>query len=135
MADLLLSNFIGPKAENIELLRKYLNDVLDFQAEWRKSFFKDDKSLYKKNFSNPSLKKEFDKFIKRAELNIPYFHPRYNAQMLKDPAIPAIIGYLTFMLSNPNNHAYEGGPVTTEMEMQVVAMMMKMVGYKKGWGH
>lgn len=52
-----------------------------------------------------------------------------------DPTLTAVAGYLAFMLSNPNNHAYEGGPITTEMEMETTAMLMQMCGYKTGWGH
>jgi glutamate/tyrosine decarboxylase-like PLP-dependent enzyme len=55
--------------------------------------------------------------------------------MLKDPSIPALLGYFAVMLTNPNNHAYEGGPVTTEMEMEVVDDLLKLVGFKNGWGH
>lgn len=136
MSENLYSNFIGAKAENIEMLKEFILQILDHQKEWRKSFYVYDKSLYdEKNFTNEKIQNELDKFLIRAEKNLPYFHPRYSAQMLKDPAIPTILGYLTFMLSNPNNHAYEGGPVTTEMEMEVTELMLKMTGLKTGWGH
>ncbi|GAB1443545.1 aminotransferase class V-fold PLP-dependent enzyme [Ignavibacteriales bacterium] len=55
--------------------------------------------------------------------------------MLKDPTIPSILGYMAFIMSNPNNHAWEGGPVTTEMELEVVDTLLKMCGFKSGWGH
>ncbi len=132
----LFSYFVGPKAENIETLRKLILDVLDYQSQWRKSYFTNDISLYENKKINISkLENELKKFLEKSFNSIPSFHPRYSAQMLKDPSIPTIIGYLTFLLSNPNNHAYEGGPVTTEMEMEVIDMMLKMVGYNEGWGH
>lgn len=138
MQDELLSNYLGPKAENIELLKELVGRVLDWQAGWRKSFFSGDPSLYKNNNYSPSaarLKEELEKFLERSSKSLPYFHPRYAAQMVKDPSLPTVLGYLAFMLSNPNNHAYEGGPVTTEMEMEVTELMLKFTGLKEGWGH
>jgi glutamate/tyrosine decarboxylase-like PLP-dependent enzyme len=136
MNEEILLNYIGPKAENIELLRKLINRILDHHSDWRKSFSPEDPSIYPKSeLKNQKLEVELDKFLSRSENNLPYFHPRYLAQMLKDPAIPTILGYLTFILSNPNNHAYEGGPVTTEMEMEVIELLLRFLGFKNGWGH
>jgi glutamate/tyrosine decarboxylase-like PLP-dependent enzyme len=136
MSDLLYSNYIGPKAENIETLRRLVNKIIDHQKVWRNSFFQDDVSLYpNQQLQNEKLEEELNNFLNRYNKNTPFFHPRYSAQMLKDTTIPTIIGYLAFMMTNPNNHAYEGGPVTTEMEMEVTEMLMKMIGYKNGWGH
>ena len=136
MNDFLFSQFMGPKGENISLLQTYIEKILDEQKKWRADYSPEDISLYKKSeYNNGKLVEEFEKFLERSKNHFPFFHPRYAAQMAKDPAIPTILGYLTFMLSNPNNHAYEGGPVTTEMEMEVVDLLLKMVGYKTGWGH
>lgn len=129
--------FIGPKAENIETLKRLMNKVLDHHAQWRRENYPYDPSLYRQteSGSGTKLENELEKFLERSDDNLPYFHPRYVAQMLKDPTIPTVLGYMTFMLSNPNNHAYEGGPVTTEMEMEVTEMMLKMCGFEEGWGH
>ena len=136
MNDLLFSQFIGPKGENISLLQSFIGKILNEQKKWRASYSPEDISLYKESaYDNSKLTEEFEKFLERSKEHFPFFHPRYAAQMAKDPSIPTILGYLTFMLSNPNNHAYEGGPVTTEMEMEVVDLLLKMVGYKTGWGH
>lgn len=136
MSNLLYSNYIGPKAENIETLRRLINKIIDHQKEWRNSFYKDDESLYSnQKLQTEKLEEEINNFLLRYNKNTPFFHPRYSAQMLKDTTIPTIIGYLAFMMTNPNNHAYEGGPVTTEMEMEVTQMLMNMIGYKSGWGH
>lgn len=136
MNNLLFDNFIGPKSENIDYLKELINKVLDFQKEWRNSFYTDDHSLYNSEAShNIKLEEELVKFLDRSKKSLPYFHPRYVAQMVKDPSLATILGYLTFMLSNPNNHAYEGGPVTTEMEMEVTDLLLKFAGFNKGWGH
>ena len=48
----------------------------------------------------------------RLRENYPFFHPRYVGQMLKPPHPAAVIGYVSAMLINPNNHALDGGPAT-----------------------
>ena len=53
--------------------------------------------------------------------NYPFFHPRYAGQMLKPPHPVAAAAYAAAMLVNPNNHALDGGPATSEMEKEVVA--------------
>jgi glutamate/tyrosine decarboxylase-like PLP-dependent enzyme len=136
MNEEIFSNYIGPKAENIELLKKLINRIIDHHSDWRKSFSPEDPPLYPRlPLKNKKLEEELEKFLIRSDSSLPYFHPRYLAQMLKDPAIPTILGYLSFMLSNPNNHAYEGGPVTTEMEMEVIGLLLKFIGFRNGWGH
>ncbi|WP_285642389.1 aminotransferase class V-fold PLP-dependent enzyme [Lentzea sp. NBRC 102530] len=61
--------------------------------------------------------------------NYPFFHPRYAGQMLKPPHPAAVVGYLSAMLINPNNHALDGGPATATMEREVVADLARMFGY------
>jgi len=134
--------FLGPKGENFEIFKRLINKAIDWNKRWREKFF-DDETIYPKDFFESeifkseaeTLEKVFDEFLKRLEKNLPYFHPRYSAQMLKDPSIPALLGYFAVMMTNPNNHAYEGGPVTTEIEMEVVDDLLKLVGFKDGWGH
>jgi len=136
MNDLLFSQFLGPKGENLTTLKSLVDKLLDEQKKWRSGYVPEDGSLYPEaELDKGKLVEEFERFLERSKKHFPFFHPRYAAQMAKDPAIPSILGYLTFMLSNPNNHAYEGGPVTTEMEMEVVEILLKMVGYQRGWGH
>ena len=65
----------------------------------------------------------------RLRHNYPFFHPRYAGQMLKPPHPVAMIGYVSTMLINPNNHALDGGPATAEMEKEVVAQLAGMFGY------
>lgn len=67
--------------------------------------------------------------------NYPFFHPRYIGQMLKPPHPAAVIGYVTTMLINPNNHALDGGPATARMEKEVVAQLAAMFGFDAHLGH
>ncbi|WP_407691291.1 pyridoxal phosphate-dependent decarboxylase family protein [Saccharopolyspora mangrovi] len=91
---------------------------------------------------HPSLDVEADALEQataelRARLrdNYPFFHPRYVGQMLKPPHPAAVIGYVTAMLNNPNNHALDGGPATARMEKEVVSQLAAMFGFDQHLGH
>ena len=73
--------------------------------------------------------------LQRLRDNYPFFHPRYAGQMLKPPHPAAVLGYLSAMLINPNNHALDGGPATARMEKEVVADLAAMFGYATHLGH
>src|SRR2546430_16974056 len=45
------------------------------------------------------------------------------------------VGYLTAMLSNPNNHALDGGPATARMEKEVVAQLAGLFGFGTHLAH
>ncbi|MGW7582532.1 pyridoxal phosphate-dependent decarboxylase family protein [Kitasatospora sp. NPDC054768] len=77
----------------------------------------------------------FERFAKRLEHNYPFFHPRYAGQMVKPPHPAAVVGYLTAMRFNPNNHAYEGGPATNDMERECVAQLAAMFALPAHVGH
>ncbi|MGQ4386717.1 pyridoxal phosphate-dependent decarboxylase family protein [Streptomyces sp. SAS_270] len=77
----------------------------------------------------------FGEFTGRLKDNYPFFHPRYAGQMLKPPHPAAVVGYLTAMLINPNNHALDGGPATAAMEREAVAQLAAMFGYDTHLGH
>jgi glutamate/tyrosine decarboxylase-like PLP-dependent enzyme len=91
---------------------------------------------------HPSLDVPVDELRGRMELlherlrdNYPFFHPRYVGQMLKPPHPAAVIGYLSAMLINPNNHALDGGPATAALEKEVVAQLATMFGFTEHFGH
>lgn len=65
-------------------------------------------------------------YTERLSGNYPFFHPRYAGQMLKPPHPVAVVGYLAAMLINPNNHALDGGPPTSEMEKEVMEQLRLM---------
>jgi glutamate/tyrosine decarboxylase-like PLP-dependent enzyme len=78
----------------------------------------------------------WDEFERRMAGNFPFFHPRYAGQMLKPPHPAASAAYVAAMLVNPNNHALDGGPVTSEMEKEAVAELAAMLGlHEPSLGH
>jgi len=71
----------------------------------------------------------------RLQDNYPYFHPMYAGQMLKPPHPVARLAYSLAMHINPNNHALDGGRATSALEMETVAEIAAMFGWKKFLGH
>jgi glutamate/tyrosine decarboxylase-like PLP-dependent enzyme len=74
------------------------------------------------------LDSAFDEYLERLEGNYPFHHPRYAGQMLKPPHPVAVAAYVAAQRINPNNHALDGGPPTSEMEQEVVADLATMLG-------
>ena len=70
----------------------------------------------------------WESFGERMADHYPFFHPRYAGQMLKPPHPVAVAGYLAAMLVNPNNHALDGGPGTSALEIEVVEQLREMFG-------
>jgi glutamate/tyrosine decarboxylase-like PLP-dependent enzyme len=85
--------------------------------------------------SDAEFEVAFSELVKRLRDNYPFFHPRYAGQMVKPPHPAAVVGYLTAMLINPNNHALEGGPATARMEKEAVAQLAAMFGFPRHLGH
>ena len=78
----------------------------------------------------------WEAFGERMADHYPFFHPRYAGQMLKPPHPVAVAGYLAAMLVNPNNHALDGGPGTSGLEVEVVDQLRVMFGLPSpGLGH
>jgi glutamate/tyrosine decarboxylase-like PLP-dependent enzyme len=67
--------------------------------------------------------------------NYPYFHPLYAGQMLKPPHPVARAAYALAMTINPNNHARDGGRASSQMEIEAVAEIAAMFGWKEFLGH
>ena len=141
--------FLGLRGEGLPTLRAAIDRVLDAQRTFREAAFAPRGTTPVPGVPPRApgavaragaLDSALETLLERLGRSHPYFHPRYAAQMIKDPAIPAVVGYLAAMLINPNNHAYEGGPATTDMELEVVDDLLRLVGFETGgradgWGH
>ena len=74
------------------------------------------------------LARAWEAFTQRMDDHYPFFHPSYAGQMLKPPNSVAAAGYLAAMLINPNNHALDGGPGTSALELEVIESLASMFG-------
>ena len=71
----------------------------------------------------------------RMQDNFPYHHPLYVGQMLKPPTAIARLAYMLSLWINPNNHALDGGRVSSVMEKEAVAEIARMFGWDNHLGH
>ncbi len=71
----------------------------------------------------------FAEFSERMGQSYPFHHPRYAGQMLKPPHPVAIAAYTAAMHVNANNHALDGGPATSALEVEVVRDLGTMFGF------
>lgn len=70
-----------------------------------------------------------DALTERLTDNYPFFHPDYAGQMLAPPHPIAAAAYAITQRINPNAHALDGGPATTQLEIEVVDALKAMFGY------
>jgi glutamate/tyrosine decarboxylase-like PLP-dependent enzyme len=115
-------------------LRDWLSQAVSSVQRWQSEFppFETHPSL---QISDERFAAAFGEFAERMRGNYPYFHPLYAGQMLKPPHPAAVAAYVAAMLVNPNNHALDGGKVTSQMEKEVVAELAGMFGLQRHLGH
>jgi len=108
-----------------------LEKALDKLDGWRSSYGET------QEFMQSEIPDELiSEFVERLKGNYPFHHARYAGQMLKPPHPVAWIAYSLAMTINPNNHALDGGPATSEMEKEVTGMLAHLVGYHSNYlGH
>ena len=106
----------------------YLARALDAVADWR--------AAAGPLPSHPALAPDperfeaaFAEFSERMAGSYPFHHPRYAGQMLKPPHPVAIAAYTAAMHVNSNNHALDGGPATSALEVEVIRDLARMFGF------
>jgi glutamate/tyrosine decarboxylase-like PLP-dependent enzyme len=115
-------------------VQRWLSSAVAAVEDWQDSFgpYQPDASM---RISDERFASVFGEFTQRLRNNYPFFHPSYAGQMLKPAHPAAVVGYLTAMLINPNNHALDGGPATGQMEKEAVAELAAMFGFGTHLGH
>jgi len=112
--------FLGPKAENADLVEQMLLKVYRDYVFWRRNFHPEDRVAIppedQRSQSYEAFVSHFQRelFTLLGELksDLPFFSPRYIGHMLADISLPALVGYIATMLYNPNNVSWEASPVT-----------------------
>lgn len=136
-SDSLATWFIGPKGENADILARLAATALKGNVVDRQGYQPTDPP-----WVTPEIKKtpayqagvkllesSLDDLIDRLQASVPFFSYRYQAHMLWDVTLPAVLGYLAAILYNQNNVAAEASPVTTGLEMEVGNDLCRMLGY------
>jgi glutamate/tyrosine decarboxylase-like PLP-dependent enzyme/anti-sigma regulatory factor (Ser/Thr protein kinase) len=142
--------FLGPKAENADLVERMLLKVYRDYAFWRRNFHPEDPVVIQPEDQRSAAYEEFisrferELFTLLGELKagIPFYSPRYIGHMLADVSLPGLVGYIATMLYNPNNVSWEASPVTTLLEIEVGRDLARMLGFGRTpgeleatWGH
>ena len=111
----------GLLARATEALEREFESLADFAAE--------------QEGSTEAIERVLAETAHRLGDNYPYFHPLYAGQMLKPPHPVARAAYALAMKINPNNHALDGGRVSSAMEVEAVREIAGMFGWTEYLGH
>jgi glutamate/tyrosine decarboxylase-like PLP-dependent enzyme len=142
--------FLGPLAENADLLETLVVDALRDHAFWRRNFHPHDPSLIP---TSSRFDPGYQAFVARTEHvlrrlasdlkgSAPWFSPRYIGHMASDLLIPGVVARFIATLYNPNNVSLDAGGRMLGVEIEVGAQVARMVGYDtreaasiRAWGH
>ena len=130
--------FLGPKAENLDIMADLVLEALNSHAAFRRAFHPEDPSHITPAIRNSvafqegvaHLRYQFGQLLDKLKMSASFTSMRYQGHMLWDQAMPAAIGLFAGMLYNQNNVAAEASPVTTRLEIEVGNDLCRMLGYK-----
>lgn len=149
-ADGLDAAFLGPKAENADLLEALVVDALRDHVYWRRNFHPRDlpaigaQARYEPGYQ--AFVARTEQVLRRLAADLkdsaPWFSPRYIGHMASDLLIPGVVGRFIGTLYNPNNISLDAGGRMLGIEVEVGAQLAQMVGYRtdpeatpRAWGH
>lgn len=130
--------FLGPRAENHEVLTDLIKIALEKAIAYRREFEPDDPQVITEEVKNSSDYKQAVNTMTSAFESLvdflqkyatPYFSMRYQAHMLWDNSLPALAAYFATMLHNPNNVTIQASSATTPLEILVGWDLCGMIGF------
>ena len=137
--------FLGPRAENASVWTELFDHIFQDYVHWRRNYFPADPwivgRLRRRSPEHESwldlLTGHLDAILSELKYHFPLHSPRYNAHMVSEQSLPAVLGYFAGLLYNPNNVTGEVAPITVALELEVGRMISAMLGYnpKKAWAH
>ena len=143
--DALKAWFLGPRAENAQLLERLVVESLRDHVFWRRNYHPEDGFAIREGDKRQegyeeavaTLTQELMGLLAELKRDVPFFSGRYKGHMVGEQTIASQIGWFATMLYNPNNIALEIAPVTTRLELEVAAQLARMIGYDptRSWGH
>uniref|UniRef100_D8Q5H7 L-tyrosine decarboxylase C-terminal domain-containing protein n=1 Tax=Schizophyllum commune (strain H4-8 / FGSC 9210) TaxID=578458 RepID=D8Q5H7_SCHCM len=143
--------FLGPRAENYDLLKQLFAGAVDSHARVRENYYAEDgvfitdsikeSKTYQANVTQ--LREQTCQIVDLLnKYSVPFFSPRYAGHMSFETSLPGIVGWVATILNNPNNVAFEASPFTTLVELEVGSELCSMLGYPmdtestiQPWGH
>ena len=132
------SLFLGPKSENNETFKHFFQVIVEDILNFRNNYHPDEPPIiseqHKLSDAYVQTRARFMQELKmilgklRAH-SVPAWDTSYIAHMNSDLIYPAIAGYLSTIMYNPNNVTGEVSTVTTQWEMDFIDYLTRMVGY------
>lgn len=132
--------FLGPAGESRDDLSRWVSNIAARHGKARADIaesFGDPKYVTEAIRKTPGfeagqkrLEDKLHSLQEQLEGSVPFFSYRYQAHMLWDTTLPALLGYFAGMLWNQNNVAAEASPVTTPIEIQVADDLCAMLGFE-----
>jgi len=137
--------FLGPKSENQAWVRAEIQAILGHWFRWRKELFPADQAVISDNdrtspgylIARERMAQGLEELNSLLTSEIPKFTPRYIGHMVSELALPAIMGHMAMLLHNPNNTSLDASKMGSRIEIDVIAMLAKMLGFnpKLATGH
>lgn len=144
--------FLGPKAENADILERLIVEAIRDQAFWRRNYHPEDPFHITEKIRQSedylaavdSLNEGYRQLLAFLKKSVPFFSMRYQGHMNWELTMPGILGYFAAMLYNPNNVAFEGSTATTLLEILVGDDLCRMFEFMddsgvepkvRPWGH
>lgn len=141
--------FLGPRAENLDMFLKLIEEAITDHAYWRRNFHPEDPVVISDAIQREAgyqdavarTKSELFKLLGQLKGSVPFSSMRYQGHMCWDQTIPGMVAYVAAMLYNQNNTATEASPVTTVLEYLAGQDLCRMFGYQTegegilAWGH
>ncbi len=129
--------FLGPKAENEDILVELVTQAVRQHSAFRRCFHPEDpvhitntiKQSSEYRLAMAALKDHAAELFKQMMSSAPLFSMRSQGHMLWDQALPALVGYFGALLYNQNNVAAEASPLTTQLEIDVGNDLCRMLGF------
>lgn len=137
--------FLGPRAENAVAWSELFDHIFTDYVHWRRNYFPADPWIVgRAKRRSPEheawydwLTSHLDVILSELKFHFPLHSPRYNAHMVSEQSLPAVLGYFAGLLYNPNNVTEEAAPITIALELEVGRMISTMLGYnpRRAWAH
>lgn len=129
--------FLGPYAENDDLLESLVVGFLRDHVYWRRNLHPEDAPAIPTGANRrpdyiafeSRLRRELHQLSAALKRSVPFHSPRYIGHMVSDLLIPGLAAQILALPYNPNNVSADAAPVTIDLELKVGLQLAAMVGF------
>ncbi|TXH77615.1 MAG: pyridoxal-dependent decarboxylase, partial [Lysobacteraceae bacterium] len=129
--------FLGPYAENDDLLESLVVGFLRDHVYWRRNLHPEDTPAIPTGANRrpdyiafeSRLRRELHLLSASLKRSVPFHSPRYIGHMVSDLLIPGLAAQMLALPYNPNNVSADAAPVTIDLELKAGLQLAAMLGY------